>query len=158
MPSALADVEVGDERVDLLLVGRDLAPGLLERALGHEALGPDDDAGADAAEDDEQQQPLELGLAALPVHDEEADRGEPSTTTKAAAGALLRRCSAVAWPRRPAGARRQARRCFPTIQKHSGDGAAQPEQQRHEALGHRTEAFRAAAPRLVGILEVLDVA
>ena len=60
MPSA-ALLEVGDEGVDVGLVGRDLAPRLLEGPLGHEALGPDDDPGPDAAEDDEQQQALRAG-------------------------------------------------------------------------------------------------
>ena len=148
-------LEVGDEGVDVVLVGRDLAPRLLERALGHEALGPDDDAGADAAEDDEQQQPFELGLTALPVHDEEADRGEdrrrrrrrPAPFSALLSGGLAR----------AAGARRQARRCFPTIQKHSATRPPSPNSSATKPSVTGPKPLERQPPAMVGILEVLDV-
>ena len=71
----LAGLEVGREGGDVLLGGGHGVALLLDLLVGHEVLGPQHDADADAAERHGQQDPLGLRLAPLPVHDGERHGG-----------------------------------------------------------------------------------
>ena len=130
-----AGLVVGGEGGHLLLARLERQALLDHLVVGHEVLGSEHDARADAAERQRQQHALRLGLATLPVHDRQGD-GRHGGHHEALPLLPARRAAARA-PRSP-GARSRpppADRAAGADPRHQGQQRHHAHQPGHEPLG-----------------------
>ena len=96
LEDVLAPLELGAEPVHLLVARSEVMALLGDLVVGHEVLGPHDEPHAEPAGGQRQEDALELGLAALPVHDAQAQSGEQAHPERERGGPLPRRAARVA--------------------------------------------------------------
>ena len=171
-----AGLEVGGERLDLLLGRRDAVPLLGHLVVRHRVLRPDDDAQPDPAGDHREQRPSACVLPPRQYTTASAMAASVLTAKQAAAPSSARACDrarrvlrrsvlrrSVLRHRRAPGCRRprvaRRRRIGDRVPIHAtiDEERAHAEEPRDESLGHGPGSPDRHAARVLGMTQVLDV-